>query len=109
MSPSAEERLTALETEGGHTKELLKEIKDTLRRLPHRISKNTKQQLVDCRAIQDAKKSATVSKIGAPEDYGWLRKILVVLFAIGTVLGGAVYQVAQVDKAASIQIQGGNK
>lgn len=107
MSPSAEERLSTLEAENTHTKELLREIKDDLRRLPRRIGKNTQKQLADCRAIQDAKH---VHKMPA-DDYSWIKKAVVALMAIGSVIGGAVWQYQQVSggKPAISMSQEGSK
>ncbi len=98
MPPSAEERLSTLEAETTHTKELLREIKDDLRRLPRRIGKNTQQQLADCRAIQDAKHVFKIPAGSAPaDDYSWIKKAVVALMAIGSVVGGAVWQYQQIS------------
>lgn len=98
MSPTPEERLSTLEAENGHTKELLREIKDDLRRLPRRISKNTQKQLADCRAIQDAKHVHKMPAGAAPaDDYSWIKKAVVALMAVGSVIGGAVWQYQQVS------------
>ena len=98
MSPSAEERLSALETENTHTKELLREIKTELMRLPRRISKNTQAQLADCRAIRDAKHVHKMPAGATPaDDYSWIKKAVVALMAVGSVIGGAVWQYQQVS------------
>lgn len=98
MSPSAEERLSTLEAENTHTKELLREIKDDLRRLPRRISRNTRKQLADCRAMQDTKH---VHKLPAgltpADDYSWIKKAVAALLAVGSVIGGAVWQYQQIS------------
>jgi len=113
MSPSAEERVSTLEAENTHTKELLREIKDDLRRLPRRISKNTQKQLADCRAIQDAKHVHKLPARAVPaDDYSWIKKAVVALMAIGSVIGGAVWQYQQISDGkppAVTMSQEGNK
>ncbi len=111
MSPSAEERLSTLEAETTHTKELLREIKDDLRRLPRRIGKNTQRQLADCRAIQDAKHVHKLPAGTAADDYTWVKKLAVALMAIGSVVGGAVWQYQQISggKPATSMNQEGSK
>lgn len=109
MSPSAEERLAALEAEKDHNKELLKEIKEDLKRLPGRISRRTKKQLAECRAMQDAKQLTKKDRQQSPDDYSWLKKLLAVLLALGSAIGGAVYQYQEAKKPAGQQITQGGK
>lgn len=94
MAPTELERLATLEAKAKTSDDLLKEVRRELKRLPGRIGRRTAHQLAECRAIQDGKRLTT----GKPEpdtDYGWLKKLLVVGMTIGTLIGGAVYQVAQ--------------
>lgn len=111
MAPSDVERIIALEKNDEHKTELLKEIREELKRLPSRISRRTKKQLAECRAMQDAKQLTKQDKDQEQDDYGWLKKLLVALFAIGSAIGGAVYQYRESTvKTVSIQtLQGGGK
>ena len=103
MPPSPEERLAKLEAETMHMKELLVEVRTELRRLPKRISSNTKQQLERCRIIQNGQYAQIFSdsgpakkpRPGAEEiatDWSALKKTLVGLLMLGALIGGAVYQ-----------------
>ncbi len=108
MAPSAEERLAALEAEKDHVKELLKEIKEDLKFLPSRISRRTKKQLAECRAMQDAKQITKKDRKPESDDYSWLKKLLIVLISVGSVIGGAIYQYREsAVKTVTIQQQGG--
>jgi hypothetical protein len=110
MAPTELERLSTLEEKTKNSEQLLREIKMELRRLPRRISKKTEQQLALCRALQDSKHVLKpISKPDTEADYGWLKKLLVVGMTIGTLIGGAVYQVAKDSQSTRPQIsQGGN-
>lgn len=111
MTASEIERITAVEKDNQHNIELLKEIRSDLKRLPGRISRRTKKQLTECRAIQDAKRLTKIDIKPDQDDFAWLKKMLVVLFAIGSVIGGAVYQFKEstVKTVSMQQIQGGGK
>lgn len=111
MAPTELERLATLEADSKSTKTLLREIKTELRRLPRRIGKKTEEQLALCRALQDSKHVAK-PVLTAADDYGWLKKLLVVVATIGTLIGGAVYQVTQEagrNKPSISQAQEGSK
>lgn len=97
MAPTPEERLVALETEKGHDKELLREIREELKLLPVRISRRTKKQLAECRAMQDAKHLIKIDRKPEADDYSWLKRLLIVGLFVGSVIGG-IYQVAQDQK-----------
>lgn len=112
MAPTELERLATLEVKAESTEKLMLEIKTELRRLPHRIGKNTMRQLEQCRQMQDGKhaKTATATVQKPDDDYGWLKKLLIISMTIGTLIGGAIYQVTQESKGARPQIsQGDNK
>lgn len=108
MAPTELERLATLESDSKNTRTLLREIKTELRRLPRRISKNTEEQLVLCRATQDGKRVTKAASAPKDEDYSWLKKLLVVGMTIGTLIGGAVYQVTQEKSSRPNISQGGN-
>lgn len=109
MAPTELERLATLESDSKNTRTLLREIKTELRRLPRRISKNTEEQLALCRATQDGKRITKAASAPKDDDYGWLKKLLVVGMTIGTLIGGAVYQVAQeAGRKPPAISQGGN-
>lgn len=97
MAPSAEERLAALETDRNHNKEELGEIKQELKRLPRRISKQMERLLTECRAMQDAKQLTKKDRTPPADDYSWLKKLLIVGLFVGSVIGG-IYQVTQDQK-----------
>lgn len=97
MSPSEVERIATLEAEQKNTKTLLREIKTELRRLPRRISKNTQAQLADCRAMQDTKHVHKSPAGATADDYSWIKKAVAALLAVGSVIGGAVWQYQQIS------------
>jgi preprotein translocase subunit Sss1 len=108
MAPTELERLATLESDSKNTRTLLREIKMELRRLPRRISKNTEEQLALCRATQDGKRVTKAASAPKDDDYSWLKKLLVVGMTIGTLIGGAVYQVTQEKSSRPNISQGGN-
>jgi hypothetical protein len=110
MAPTELERLATLEAKAKTSDDLLKEVRRELKRLPGRIGRRTAHQLAECRAIQDGKRVTGNGKPAAKDDdYGWLKKLLVVGMTIGTLIGGAVYQVAQeAGRKPPAISQGGN-
>lgn len=108
MAPTELERLSTLEEKTKNSEQLLREIKMELRRLPRRISKKTEEQLALCRALQEGKQVAKLVAAPKTDDYGWLKKLLVVAATLGALIGGAA-QVTQDGRGAKAQIsQGGN-
>jgi len=113
MAPTEVERIATLEEARKNDKQLLHDIKLDLKRLPRRISKNIARQLEICRALQDGKYIAkpALSTGNQPDtDVSWVKKLVVALFGIGIILGGAVYQFKESSvKQATIQQQEGSK
>jgi len=109
MAPTELERLATLEAKAKTADELMKEVRRELKRLPGRIGRRTAHQLAECRAIQDGKRVAAGKPAAKDDDYGWLKKLLVVGMTIGTLIGGAVYQVTQeAGRKPPAISQGGN-
>ncbi len=99
MSPTEQERLATLEAERKSDRELLQEIRKEVKRLPRRISKNTRRQLERCREQQEKNCNP-----GKSSDYSWLRKLLVVGLFLGSIIGGAIYGLAYEGVSAKAPI-----
>lgn len=122
MSPSAEERLAALENEKQHDQVFQKEVRETLKKLPGRIARRTQKQIETCQQTRVAKCRAEGLPLSAPAptpvtalssvaksssitsalfeaiDPKNIVKLLLISIVIGGLIGGFAYQYNNPDR-----------